>query len=130
MTTPLALIFYENLLIGNQLINRLRDLGYRVKPLTETDISRLPKLASDEKPLVFVTELAGLADHVCRSVRALRGNADTSHVPVLAVQRTTKKRADRKLAELARESGVTLVASEAGCLAQLPQLLEKVLEFE
>ena len=127
MTTPLALIFYENLLIGNQLINRLRDLGYRVKPVT--DLSELAALAAVEKPLVFVAELAGLADRVCAAVRALRGQADTAHVPVLAIQHRTKKRADKKLAEAARGAGVTLVASQAAFLNQLPQLLEQVLEL-
>jgi DNA-binding NarL/FixJ family response regulator len=127
MTTPLALIFYENLLIGNQLINRLRDLGYRAKPVR--DLTKLPQLAAEEKPLVVVTELAGLADRVCAAVRAVRAQAATAHVPVLAIQSPTKKRADKKVAEAARAAGVTLVASKSAYLAQLPQLLEQVLEL-
>ena len=127
MTTPLALIFYENLLIGNQLINRLRDLGYRAKPVR--DLTKLPQLAAEEKPLVVVTELAGLADRVCAAVRAVRAQAATPHVPVLAIQSPTKKRADKKVAEAARAAGVTLVASKSAYLAQLPQLLEQVLEL-
>lgn len=128
MTTPLALIFYENLLIGNQLINRLRDLGYRVRSVQ--DLGQLPTIAADDKPLVFVTELSGQADRVCEAVRALKSDPATAHVPVLAIQPPTKKRADKKTAELARAAGVALVASEKECLSQLPELLGLVLEIE
>jgi len=128
MTTPLALIFYENLLIGNQLVNRLRDLGYRVKPVT--DLSQLTALAAEEKPLLFVTELGVQAEPLCTAVRALKADPATAHVPVLAIQRPTRKRADRKVAEGARAAGVALVASESACLTQLPELLGRVLEIE
>ena len=128
MTTPLALIFYENLLLGNQLMNRLRDLGYRVKPLP--DLSQLTSIASEEKPLVFVAELGAQADRLCAAVQGLKGDATTAHIPVLAIQRPSRKKADRKSAETARAAGVALVASEKACLSQLPELLSRVLEIE
>lgn len=130
MTTPLALIFYENLLIGNQLINRLRDLGYRVRSVNAAELGQLASIASQEKPLIFLAELGAQADQVCQAVRQLNDNSATAHIPVLAIQRTTKKRADRKVAEAARAAGVALIAREAACLSQLPELLNRVLEVE
>ena len=35
MTKPLALVFYERLMPGSQLVNGLQDLGYRVLAITE-----------------------------------------------------------------------------------------------
>ena len=34
MTQPLALVFYEKLMPGSQLVNRLQDLNYRVQAVT------------------------------------------------------------------------------------------------
>src|SRR5881398_3167171 len=56
MTTPLALVFYERLLPGSQLVNRLQDLGYRVQ--TISDVQTLVRQALQEKPLILVTVLA------------------------------------------------------------------------
>lgn len=130
MTTPLALIFYEDLLIGNQLVNRLRDLGYRIRSITAAELAQLDAIASEEKPLIFVTELGAEAEQVCSAVRKLKSNSATAHIPVLAVQKATKKRADRKTAEAARAAGVALIANEAACLSQLPALLNRALEIE
>jgi len=130
MTTPLALIFYENLLIGNQLVNRLRDLGYRVRSVNAPELVQLASIASEEKPLIFLTELGAQAEQVCDAVRQLKDNPATAHIPVLAIQRVTKKRADRKVAEAARTAGVALIANEEACLSQLPELLNRALEIE
>ena len=37
MTQPLALVVYEKLLPGTQLVNRLQDLHYRVQAVTDAD---------------------------------------------------------------------------------------------
>ncbi|MCX8108484.1 MAG: hypothetical protein N3G20_06745, partial [Verrucomicrobiae bacterium] len=67
MTTPLALIFYENILIGNQLANRLRDLGYRVCTIAAHELSQLTSIAQQEKPLIVIVQLANQAEQVCAS---------------------------------------------------------------
>jgi len=126
MSSPLALIFYESLLIGNQLVNRLQDLGYRV--IVVSDLTHLPEQAAATRPLILVCELGGMTERVCAAVRSLRAAAETHHVPVLGVVRAADKKAEAGLAEAARAAGVNLVASEQGFLVQLPQLLEQVLE--
>jgi DNA-binding response OmpR family regulator len=128
MTSPLALIFYENLLMGNQLINRLSDLGYRAKAIS--DVGQFPILVAAEKPIVVVVELGALAERVCGAIRTLRANPATEHVPVLALFASTSKRADRKLAESAQAAGVTLLARDQAFLGQLPQLLQQVLDVQ
>src|SRR5438445_9362650 len=46
MTTPLALVFYENLLPGSQLVNRLQDLGYRVQTIGDRSEEHTSELQS------------------------------------------------------------------------------------
>jgi PleD family two-component response regulator len=127
MTTPLALIFYESLLTGNQLLNRLQDLGYRVE--VASDLLRLPDQAATDKPIIIVTELGAAAERVCAAVRKLRAHPETCHIPVLASFKPANKKADQETVETARDAGVTLVASESGFLGQLPQLLERALDI-
>lgn len=124
MTQPLALILYEKLLPGSQLANRLRDLGYRVQVVAEA--ASLVMLAEQEKPLLVLVDLASDHGDVCAAIMELRNHPATAHLPVLAF-------AEQRRAELqaqAHEAGATLVASDELILAQLPQLLEKVLEVE
>ncbi len=122
MTKPAALIHYENLLAGNQLVNRLQDLGYRV--VLVTDLTSLVRRAEEERPMVFVASVGSAASPVGEAVRALRSNEATAHIPVLAFTKET----DREIGETARRTGATLVADEAGILTQLPELLNQVLE--
>jgi DNA-binding response OmpR family regulator len=126
MTSPLALIFYENLLTGNQLINRLSDLGYRAKAVG--DVTQFPSLAAAEKPIVVVVELGALAERVCGAVRILRSTPTTEHVPVLALFKSTSKAEDCKLTAAAQAAGVTLLAHDEAFLSQLPELLQQVLD--
>ena len=37
MTQPLALVLYEKLLPGSQLVNRLQDLNYRVQAIADAE---------------------------------------------------------------------------------------------
>lgn len=126
MSSPLALIFYESLLIGNQLMNRLQDLGYRV--VVVTDLSKLPEQAAELKPLILISELGAMMDRVCAVVRGLRAAPDTRHIPALGLLKPGERKNGRELSEAAQTAGFNLVASEQGFVAQLPQLLERVLE--
>jgi PleD family two-component response regulator len=125
MTKPLALFFHQNLLLGNQLVNRLQDLGYRVQVIT--DVNTLVSEAEKEKPLLVVTDLIGGHSEYCeRMIKQLRANPETAHIPVLAVASDGN---DAVVAS-ARTAGATLVAAEKALLPQLPQLLEQVLELD
>ncbi len=124
MTTPLALVFYENLLPGSQLVNRLQDLGYRVQ--TVSDVQTLVLQALQDKPLIVVTDLvAGSAD-VCAVIRELKRNPETRHIPVIAF--TDLK--NEELQSAATTAGATMVAGNDAILDQLPELLEQALQVE
>jgi CheY-like chemotaxis protein len=124
MTTPLALVFYENLLPGSQLVNRLQDLGYRVQ--TINDVQTLMLQALQEKPLIVLTDLGSSDTDVCPFIRELKKNPETKHVPIIAF--TDLK--NEKLPGAATAAGATLVAGSDAILDQLPELLEQALQVE
>src|SRR6476620_3394346 len=90
MTKPLALVFYESLLPGSQLINRLTDMDYRV--LSFHDGYLLLDQSEREKPLFIIVDLTSRRTNVSSEIKKLRVNPATSHIPVLAF--TTEKSVD------------------------------------
>mgnify|MGYP001589043591 CR=1 FL=1 len=124
MTQPLAFVVYENVLLGNQLVNRLHDLGYRVTVVSPA--KNLVAKAEEERPLVVVADLAARKEDLCTLIRQLRQNPPTSHIPVLAFL----GEADDKIETAAHSAGATLIALEKEMLSQMPRLLAQVLEVE
>src|SRR5947208_3559900 len=123
MTTPLALVFYERLLPGSQLVNRLQDLGYRVQ--TISDVQTLVRQALQEKPLILVTDLASTSADMCAIIRELKRNPETRHIPVLAFTELKNEKM-----QAAAAAGATIVAGNDAILDQLPQLLDQALQVE
>lgn len=124
MTEPLALVFYERLLPGTQLVNRLQDLGYRVRTVDQPD--RLPEAAQEQSPLVVLADLEPPRGDVLAAIRRLRSTAATAHLPVVAF-------AGRDMPEAraaALQAGATLVVQDAALLGHLPQMLEQALQVE
>jgi DNA-binding response OmpR family regulator len=124
MTKPLALLVYERLLPGSQLVNRLQDLGYRV--LTLNDLQLLVAHARQEKPLVALVDLVFRNADACAAIRSLRTASETSHVPVIAFCDPT----NRELQKAARAAGATLIAASDGILDQLPALLDQAIQVD
>jgi CheY-like chemotaxis protein len=124
MTQPLALVLYDRLLPGTQVVNRLQDLGYRVQTLSEPD--RLVESAEQAKPLLVLADLESTRDDVCAALTRLKQNPATQHLPILAFG--GENAPDVQAA--AKAAGVTLIAGEAAVLNHLPQLLEQVLQVE
>lgn len=124
MTKPLALVVYQSLMPGSQLVNRLQDLGYRVQSLH--DPRALLETAEREKPIVVLMDLAYKDMDPLPAISAVRKHGPTSHVPILAF----KQSVDEPFIETAQHAGVTLVANEAAILTQLPRLLDRALEFD
>jgi CheY-like chemotaxis protein len=122
MTSPLALLFYEALLPGSQLVNRMQDLGYRV--LTHSQASSLVSQVKESTPFVLLMDLVSQDGDLCEIIRQLRQTPETSHIPVLAFA----KEGHELLRERAQAAGATLVAGDVAVLAHLPQLLERALE--
>jgi PleD family two-component response regulator len=124
MTQPLALVFYEKLLPGTQLVNRLQDLGYRVVTVSGTD--SLLTSAIQEKPMLVLADLAARRVNVVEAISQLRQNAGTAHLPVIAFA----DEKDAALQSAARDAGATLVVNEAAIVTHLEQFLEQALRLD
>ncbi len=124
MTQPLALVLYEKLLPGSQLVNRLQDLKYRVQ--TVADARMLVECAEQAKPLVVVADLESSRNDVCAAISRLRQHPATKHLPVIAFR--SKKAAQSDSA--AQAAGATLVVSDSAIVGHLAQFLEQALQVE
>ncbi|MEP6662575.1 MAG: hypothetical protein ABJC04_02820 [Verrucomicrobiota bacterium] len=124
MNEPLALVFYEKLLPGQQLVNRLQDLNYRVQAIT--DAIRLEAEVRQLKPLLLIAEFPADNPIVRNAIQNLKSDSETGHIPVLAYVGNT----DMISSQNARQAGVNLIVSETGVLDQLPQLLEQLLQLD
>jgi CheY-like chemotaxis protein len=123
MTKPLALVFYERLLPGTQLVNRLQDLGYRVQVVNPA--GNLGLVAADARPLLVFADLQTARDNVGDAIAALKKNPATQHLPVIAFAPEERT----ELADQARAAGAIAVG-ETALLEQLPQLLDQALTVE
>ena len=84
MTQPLALVLYERLMPGSQLVNRLQDHGYRVQHISD------PKIFADsaerEKPLLLLVDLEVNNQNVCEIIAKLKRNQATKHLPIISFE--------------------------------------------
>ncbi len=124
MTKPLALVFYERLLLGRQLVNRLVDIGYRVNSIS--DLKSLESIVLKEQPLVLLLDLHTVQGSVANEIRSIRNNQATMHIPILGF--TGKQ--EEKLHSPAVKAGANMVALDEAMLRQLPQMLEQLLRVE
>ncbi len=124
MTKPLALVFYERLMPGSQLVNRLQDIGYRVS--TVTDIGALIAQAEKEMPMVLFMDLTSQRGDPNAVIKELRAGGGTGHIPIIAFTNM----ANRKAQEAATDAGAKLVAVDEAILPQLPHLLDQALEVD
>jgi CheY-like chemotaxis protein len=123
MTQPLALVCYEKLMPGSQLVNKLQDLNYRVQ--TVNDPAAFQLCARDEKPLLAIVDLAG-GDAVCGAIAALKADDATDHIPVIAFAAEGANSA----IQAAQKAGAELAVSEAAITNHLPELLNQALHIE
>ena len=124
MTQPLALVWYERLMPGSRLVNRLQDLGYRV--LTAPTPDALIGCAEQEKPMLVVVDLAGTRARVADAITRLKQNSATAHLPVIAFADDK----DAALQAAARAAGANLVVNETAVLAHLEQFLDQALQLD
>src|SRR2546422_5565706 len=121
MIQPLALVLYEKLLPGSQLVNSLQDLNYRVQ--TVADAAVLVQCAEQARPMLVLADLESTRDNVCAAIAQLKQHPATQHLPVIAFCGQT----EGELPAAARAAGVSLVVSEVAILNHLPQFLEQAL---
>ena len=124
MTQPLALILYQKLLPGSQLVNRLQDLRYRVQTLTQPAL--LVECAEQAKPMLVLADLASPAKEVCDAISKLKQNPATRHLPVIGFGGDGSS----DLQAAAQTAGVTLLVSDTAILDHLPECLEQALQVE
>jgi CheY-like chemotaxis protein len=124
MTEPLALILYEKLLPGSQLVNRLQDLHYRVQTVADAD--QLVEVAEQAKPLVVLADLDSTHQDICAALGRLRQHAATAHLPIIGF--TTDPGGGLQTAATA--AGVTLTVSDAAILHQLTECLDQALQLD
>jgi len=124
MTRPLALVFYERLLPGTQLMNRLRDFGYRVQ--TVASVTELADAAVKHQPMLLLADLQPTRGDVVAAISQIRSNPDTAHLPVLAFTANESPKAHAA----ARQAGATLVVQDLALLNHLPELLEQALRVD
>jgi PleD family two-component response regulator len=124
MTQPLALIFYQRIMPGSQVLNRLQDLGYRVQHISDPQI--LSECAEREKPLLLIVDLDSSDQNICDIIARLKRNEATRHLPVISFA------ADEKtgLQAAALQSGSNLAVGETAIANHLPQLLDRALQIE
>jgi len=123
MTQPLALVFYEKLMPGSQLVNKLQDLNYRVQ--TVNDPALLQSVALRESPLVVIADLAG-GDRVFSAIAGLKADAATGHIPVMAFA----AEGAAVVMEAAQKAGANLAVNENAIANHLPELLNQALQIE
>ncbi len=122
MTQPLALVLYEKLLPGSQLVNRLHDMQYRVEVMSEPP--KLVETAEQCKPIVVLVDLESSRNEACAAITRLKQNPATQHLPVIAFG------AEGSGGDAAKNCGATLLVSDAAVLTHLPEFLEQALQID
>lgn len=118
---PLALVLYEKLLPGTQLVNRLQDLGWRVQTLN--DEAALTRSAEELKPMLVLADLLSTRRNISDGIADLRRNAGTRHIPVIAFTAES----EQKVFDAALAAGATVVVSDTAVLQHLNQVIEQAL---
>jgi len=124
VTLPLALVFYEDLIPGTQLVNRLQDSKYRVQVVPKLD--ELAACAAQVGPMLIFADLASKNGDVCTVIRKLRQATATAHIPVIGFADDTNE----ELQTAGRTAGATLVVADSVILTHLTQFIEQALQVE
>jgi PleD family two-component response regulator len=124
MTQPLALVLYEKLLPGSQLVNRLQDLNYRVRVLSDADA--LLCVAQEEKPMLVFVDLVSTEKNIPQAIARLREHSLTSHLPIIAFG----PEGSPDLQTLALAAGAVLATNEVAILGHLSEFLEQALRLD
>ena len=117
--SPLALVLYEKILPGSQVVNRLQDLDWRVQ--TVADSSALTSQAMRETPMVVIVDLFSSRSDICAAITHLKKNPGTEHITIIAFGEGEPAQ------NAARLAGATLVVGEAAILSHLAPILEQAL---
>ena len=124
MTFPLALVFYEDLIPGSQLVNRLQDSKYRVQVVPRLD--ELFDSAAHAGPMLIFADLVSKKGDVCSVIQKLRKEPSTAHIPIIGFVDD----GDEALQAGGRTAGATLVVADSVILTHLTQFIQQALQIE
>jgi CheY-like chemotaxis protein len=120
---PLAIVFYERLMPGSQLVNRLQDLKYRVLAINNPAL--LAATARRESPLLAFVDLDAPGD-ICGAIARIKTDQISAHLPLIAFAPDDKP----ELLAAAQTAGANLVVGESALTGHLEQLLEQALRVD
>jgi CheY-like chemotaxis protein len=123
MTRPLAIVFYERLMPGSQLVNRLQDLNYRV--LAVNNAAGLAATVRRETPLLLLADLSARSD-IHTAIEKIKEDPATRHLPVIAFAPDN----EAVLLETARQAGANFTIADSGLGSHLSQLVDQALHVE
>src|SRR6185369_10581907 len=124
VTQPLALVAYEELTPGTQLVNRLQDLQYRVQAVT--DATQIGEAAQGSGTMLIFLDLGLKGTNPCSVITSLKQNNQTAHIPIIAFADEGKE----ELQSAAKQAGAAQVVTDTGVLANLPELIQQALQAE
>ena len=117
------MVFYERLMPGSQLMNRLQDLNYRV--LAVNNLALLAATVARETPLLLLVDLAAHGE-VCAAIEKIKASPATSHLPVIAF---APDHEPERLAA-AKKAGANFTIGESALASHLPQLLDQAVHLD
>jgi CheY-like chemotaxis protein len=120
---PLAIVFYERLMPGSQLVNRLQDLKYRVLAINNPAL--LAATARLESPLLAFVDLDAPGD-ICGAIARIKTDQISAHLPLIAFAPDDKP----ELLAAAQTAGANLAVGESALTGHLEQLLEQALRVD
>lgn len=123
MTQPFALVFYERLMPGSQLVIRLQDMNYRV--LVVNNAALLAATVKREMPMLLLADFEAQAD-VRTAVEKIKADPATAHVAIIAFGPDDKV----ELLTTAKAAGANLAIGESTLVTHLPQVLDQALHVE
>jgi CheY-like chemotaxis protein len=123
MVEPLAMVCYERIMPGSQLVNRLQDLNYRVMVIANPAL--IVAAAQRESPLLLLVDLETGGD-VCQAIGLIKSDTTTRHLPVIAFASDTQS----ELLATAQKSGANLAVGDSLVSGHLPALLQQALQVD
>ena len=123
MLQPLAIVFYERLMPGSQLVNRLQDLNYRV--LAINNAALLAATTRRETPLLLLADIEARAD-ICEAIKKIKADPASAHLPVIAFAPDDRP----ELLAAAEKAGANFTIGETTLASHLPQLLDQALHVD
>jgi CheY-like chemotaxis protein len=122
VTQPLALVYFQRPLPGNQLVNRLQDLNYRVR-----SVGSAAELATQSKAtgvMLVLADVEGAGLELIQKFRVLREDEATRHLPIVAF-------ADSQTdLDAAQTAGSTMAVDTTALLAHLSVVLDQALSVD